>query len=78
MRRHFPYFSLALAAGLVAGGAHSYASDVEQCKLTSANEQQRYDTCERVQLGSSSSPRDRADLRRSRDRLFSAGHAEMS
>src|SRR5262245_32958556 len=53
-------FGLALAAGLLACEPHSYASDLEQCELVSASEQQRHDACERIQRDSSSSPRDRA------------------
>jgi tetratricopeptide (TPR) repeat protein len=60
MRRRSSYFGLAFAVGFIACGAHSYASDLEQCELTSASEQQRYEACDRIQREPSSSPRDRA------------------
>ncbi|TMJ36510.1 MAG: tetratricopeptide repeat protein [Alphaproteobacteria bacterium] len=60
MRGRIVFLGLIFVVGLLASGSRSHASDLEQCELTTADQQQRYGACDRVQRNSSSSPRDRA------------------
>lgn len=60
MRVRTSVFGLALTAGLTVLSGYSFASDLEQCEVATASEQQRQDACDRVLHASSSSPRDRA------------------
>jgi tetratricopeptide (TPR) repeat protein len=60
MRGRIVFLGLIFVAGLLASGSRSHATDLEQCELTTADQQQRYEACDRVQRNSSSSPRERA------------------